>query len=93
MPGKAVRPFLASGRSGIIQHTMSQRLPELVGRAMIDPDFLASLQRAPEAVLAEFELDDDERRTVLTALSRLAAAPGARPAEAVRTALIRRVAT
>ena len=93
MRGEAVRPFLASGRSGIIQHTMSQRLPELVGRAMIDPDFLASLQRAPEAVLAEFELDDDERRTVLTALSRLAAAPGGRPAEAFRTALIRRVAT
>lgn len=72
---------------------MVQRLPELVGRAMIDPDFLADLQRSPETVLAQYELNDDERRTVLGALARLATAPSGERAQAFRTALIRRVAT
>jgi hypothetical protein len=72
---------------------MPQRLPELVGRAMIDPDFLADLQRSPEAVLAQYELNDDERRTVLGAIARLATAPVADRAQAFRSALIRRVAT
>jgi adenylate kinase len=72
---------------------MAPRLPELVGRAMIDPDFLADLQRTPEAILAQYELNDDERRTVLGALARLASAPKAERAQAFRTALIRRVAT
>ena len=38
---------------------------------MIDPDFLEDLQRAPEPILAEYELSDDERSTVLSALGRL----------------------
>jgi hypothetical protein len=72
---------------------MPQRLVELVGRAMVDPDFLADLQRSPETVLAQYELNDDERRTVLGALARLATAPVAQRAQEFRTALIRRVAT
>jgi hypothetical protein len=72
---------------------MSQRFPELIGRAMIDPDFLADLQRSPDAVLAQYELSDDERRTVLGALARLAQAPARDRAQAFRSALIRRVAT
>ena len=72
---------------------MPQRLPELIGRAMIDPDFLADLQRTPETVLAEYELSDDERRTVLRALGRLAQAPVRERAQAFRSELIRRVAT
>jgi hypothetical protein len=72
---------------------MSQRFPELFGRAMIDPDFLADLQRSPDAVLAQYELSDDERRTVLGALARLAQAPARDRAQAFRSALIRRVAT
>jgi hypothetical protein len=72
---------------------MAQRLVELVGRVMIDPDFLADLQRAPETVLAQYELNDDERRTVLGALARLGTTPAAGRAQEFRTALIRRVAT
>ena len=72
---------------------MPQRLPELIGRAMIDPDFLADLQRAPDTVLAQYELSDDERRTVLGALARLAQSPARERAQAFRSALIRRVAT
>jgi hypothetical protein len=60
---------------------------------MIDPDFLADLQRSPETVLAQYELNDDERRTILVALARLAGKPVAERAQEFRTALIRRVAT
>jgi hypothetical protein len=72
---------------------MVQRLPELIGRAMIDTDFLADLQRAPETILAEYELSDEERATVLRALARLATTPSSQRAQILRTELIRRVAT
>jgi hypothetical protein len=72
---------------------MAQRLPELIGRAMIDPDFLADLQRSPETVLAQYELSADERSTVLRALARLAQTPAGQRAQAFQSALIRRVAT
>jgi hypothetical protein len=72
---------------------MSQRLPELVGRVMIDPDFLADLQRAPEPILAQYELSDDERATVLSALARLGQTSAVQRANVFRTELIRRVAT
>jgi hypothetical protein len=69
------------------------RLVDLVGRAMVEPEFLAALQRAPEPILAEYELNDDERSTVLQALARLAQMPVAQRDQALRTALLRRVAT
>ena len=72
---------------------MPQGLRELVGRAMIDPDFLADLQRAPDTVLAQYQLSDDERTTVAQALERLVRTPANQRAHALRTALIRRVAT
>ena len=75
------------------RRAMAQRLPELVGRAMIDPDFLADLQRSPDTVLAEYELSADERSTVLGAIARLDKAPARERAQAFRSALIRRVAT
>ena len=75
------------------QRAMAQRLPELIGRAMIDPDFLADLQRSPESILAQYELSAEERTTVLRALDRLAHAPAGQRAQAFQSALIRRVAT
>ena len=72
---------------------MAQRLPELIGRAMIDPDFLAELQRSPESILAQYDLSADERTTVLRALDRLAHAPAGQRAQAFQSALIRRVST
>ncbi|HEV8616090.1 MAG TPA: hypothetical protein VGU22_11420 [Methylomirabilota bacterium] len=72
---------------------MVQRLPELIGRAMIDAEFLADLQRVPESVLAQYELTDEERATVLGALARLATTPTGQRAQTLRTELIRRVAT
>jgi len=72
---------------------MPQGLRDLVGRAMVDPDFLADLQRSPERVLADYQLSDDERLTVTTALERLARTPPDRRARALGDALLRRVAT
>lgn len=77
----------------MIGRTMPPRLPELIGRAMIDPEFLESLQRAPDAVLAQYELSDDERAVVRAALARLGETPSSQRAYALRTALLRRVAT
>ena len=77
----------------MIACTMPPRLPELVGRAMIDPDFLAELQRAPDDVLARYELTDAERTAVRSALDRLSHAPPGERARALGTALLRRVAT
>jgi hypothetical protein len=60
---------------------------------MIDPDFLADLQKSPDVVLAQYELTADERSTVLGAIARLDKAPVRERAQAFRSALIRRVAT
>jgi len=59
---------------------------------MIDPDFLEDLRRAPEPVLAEYELTEDERAAVRSALERLGSAR-AQHAYEFRNALLRRVAT
>ena len=77
----------------MIRVTMAKGFRELIGRAMIDPDFLADLQRAPDVVLAQYELTETERATVHQALERLAKTPSNQRAHALRTALIRRVAT
>jgi hypothetical protein len=72
---------------------MPPRLPELVGRLMIDPDFLAEIQRTPDSVLGQYELSDDERAAVRQALERLGDTPPGRRAHALRTVLLKRVAT
>jgi hypothetical protein len=73
--------------------SMAQGLRELVGRVMIDPEFLAELQRTPEALLAEYELSDAERATVQQALVRLAKTPSSQRRHEFRSSLISRVAT
>jgi hypothetical protein len=77
----------------MMRRTMAQGLRELVGRAMLDADFLVDLQRAPEVVLAQYELNDDERVAIRLAIDRLSTAPSPQRAQALRTALLRRVAT
>ena len=72
---------------------MAQGLRELIGRAMIDPEFVADLQRSPDTVLAQFQLSDDERKAVVQALVRLAQTPPNHRAKEFHSALIRRVAT
>ena len=77
----------------MIGRSMPQGLRELIGRAMIDPEFLADLQRAPDTVLAKFQLTADETKAVRHALLHLAQTPAHKRAHELHTALIRRVAT
>jgi len=45
-------------------------IQDLVGRVMIDGDFLAELVRDPDAALADYELSPEERAIILQALGR-----------------------
>ena len=70
-----------------------QGLRELVGRAMIDPDFLQALVRDPGAVLADYQLSADERTSVLQAIAKLSLTPESQRARAFQSALVKRWAT
>ena len=72
---------------------MPHGLRELIGRAMIDPDFVADLQRSPDTVLAQFQLTTDEKSAVRQALRNLAQTPPSKRGHELHSALIRRVAT
>ena len=60
---------------------------------MIDPELLAEIQRTPETVLGQYELSEDELTAVRQALERLGDTPPSRRAHALRTVLLKRVAT
>ena len=70
-----------------------QGLRELVGRVMIDPDFLQALVRDPHAVLVDYELSAEERTSVLVAIAKLTVTPRSQQARAFQTALVKRWAT
>ena len=72
---------------------MAQGLRDLVGRAMIDPEFMADLERSPDTVLAQFMLSAAETAAVRQALRHLAQTPVNKRARDFHTALIRRVST
>ena len=65
---------------------MPPRLPELVGRLMVDPEFVAEVLRAPDAILGKYELTDEERVAVRQALDRLGETPPNRRANTLRVA-------
>ena len=70
-----------------------QGLKELVGRVMIDPEFLQALVRDPHTVLAEYELNAEERTSVLQAIAKLMVTPQSQRARVFQTALVKRWAT
>ena len=67
-----------------------QGFRDLVGRIMIDPDFLGDLVRDPASVLAEFTLSADERNTVLQAVGRAGQAPTPERLPAVKAVMMKR---
>ena len=69
------------------------RLSDLIGRAMIDPEFLEQLRKAPDTVLAGYELTAEERTVVTKALTRLAKATTPQQIDELKIDLLRRVAT
>ena len=79
------------GRKG--EPVAEQGLKELVGRVMIDPDFLQALVRDPHTVLADYQLSAEERTSVLQAVAKLSLTPQSRRARVFQTALVKRWAT
>ncbi len=63
---------------------------DLVGRIMIDPDFLSELVRDPAAALAEFTLSEDEHSTVLQAVGRAGEAQTPERLRAVKAVMMKR---
>jgi len=50
------------------EHGARKGIRDLVGRAMIDRQFLTDLVRDPQVVLADFELSADERAAIMRAV-------------------------
>lgn len=70
-----------------------QGLQDLVGRVMIDGDFLQALVRDPGTILAAYELSQEERTSVLRAIAKLARVPATEQAGSLRNTLVKRWAT
>jgi hypothetical protein len=70
-----------------------QGIKELVGRLMVDPDYLAALVRDPATVLADYNLSGDERAALLRAVAKHALARESQMTRVVMTAVAKRWAT
>jgi hypothetical protein len=68
-------------------------IQDLVGRVMLDRDFLAELVRDPDRVLAGYALTSDERAIVLEALGRGAPVSVGERAQDLRDTVLKRWAT
>jgi hypothetical protein len=66
---------------------------ELVGRAMIDKEFLAELVRDADVVLARYELEAEERSAVMKAVARTGTTTEAERARALQAVMMKRWAT
>ena len=66
---------------------------DLVGRAMIDREFLAELVRDPGTVLAEYELSADERAAIMQAAGRKDSESEGERARALQIVMMKRWAT
>jgi hypothetical protein len=66
---------------------------DLVGRAMIDKQFIAALVSDPHAVLAEFDLNGEERAAIMQAIGRASGASEQQQAHALQNVLMKRWAT
>jgi len=66
---------------------------DLVGRAMIDRDFLADLVREPAVMLADFDLSSEERAAIMQAVRKTAGTTERERARALQVVLMKRWAT
>jgi hypothetical protein len=66
---------------------------DLIGRAMIEKEFLSELVRDPETVLAGFDLDSEERSALMQAVARTGNGSTAERARAFQSILMKRWAT
>jgi hypothetical protein len=70
-----------------------QGIRDLVGRLMVDKEFLAALVRDPAPVLADYELAAEERAVLMVAATRARRVPEPERARSFQTSVIRRWAT
>ena len=68
-------------------------IQDLVGRVMIDRDFLAELVRDPDTALASYELTGEERAVILAALGRGVHESEQERAHALQSVMLKRWAT
>lgn len=66
---------------------------DLVGRAMIDRDFLADLVREPARMLADFDLSSEERAAIMQAVDKTGGITERERARALQVVLMKRWAT
>jgi hypothetical protein len=66
---------------------------DLVGRAMIDKEFLTELVRDPLTILADFELSAEERAAIMQAVGRSTNVSERERARALQVVLMKRWAT
>ena len=66
---------------------------DLVGRAMIDKEFIGELVRDPETVLAGYELSPEERAAIMQAVGRTTSVSDRERARALQVVLMKRWAT
>jgi len=66
---------------------------DLVGRAMIDKEFLADLVRDPAAMLADYDLSAEERSAIMQAVGRTDTVPDRERARALQNVMMKRWAT
>ena len=66
---------------------------DLVGRVMIDKDFLAELVRDPATVLGDYELSAEERAAIMQAVGRTDNRTERERARALQIAMMKRWAT
>lgn len=66
---------------------------DLVGRAMIDKQFLAELVRDPHALLVDYDLSAEERAVIMQAVGRATNTSEQERARALQVVLMKRWAT
>ena len=66
---------------------------DLVGRAMIDKQFLADLVRDPATMLADYDLSAEERQAIMKAVGRKDTVSDRERARALQNAMMKRWAT
>jgi hypothetical protein len=72
---------------------ISKTIQDLVGRVLIDREFLEGLVRDPDGVLAGYELTADERQVVIHALGRVAHVTEEERAHVLQSVMLKRWAT
>lgn len=69
------------------------KMRELIGRVMLDKEFLQDLVRDPDAVLALYDLEADERAAIMQAVASSGKQSAADRVRALQVVMMKRWAT